>query len=62
MKAIKTYPTTVEADVARIALDSAGIPSLVAGIAASMEGGLGGVQLLVADDQVEAALAVLGDT
>jgi len=62
MKAIETYATTVEADVARIALNSAGIPSLVVGVAASMEGGLSGVQLLVPDDQVEAALAVLGDT
>jgi hypothetical protein len=62
MKAIRTYATTVEADVARITLDSAGIPSLVAGVAVSMEGGLSGVQLLVPDDQVEAALTVLGDT
>lgn len=62
MKAIKTYATTVEADVARIVLDSAGIPSRVAGVAASMEGGLSGVQLLVPDDQVEAALTVLSDT
>ena len=54
MKAIKNYPTTVEADLARIALDSAGIPSLVVGVAASMEGGLIGVQLLVPDEQVEA--------
>ena len=61
MRAIKTYPTTVEADVARIALDSAGIPALVAGVGASMEGGLSGVQLLVPDDQVDAALRVLGD-
>jgi hypothetical protein len=62
MKVIKTYPTTVEAEVARIALDSAGITSLVAGVAASMEGGMSGVQLLVPDDQVEAALTVLGDS
>jgi Putative prokaryotic signal transducing protein len=62
MKAIKTYPTTVDADLARIALDSAGISSVVAGVAAGMEGGLSGVQLLVPDDQVEAALTVLGDT
>ena len=51
MKTIKTYPTTIEADVARIALDSAGIPALVAGVAAGMEGGLEGVKLLVPDDQ-----------
>jgi hypothetical protein len=62
MKAIKSYATTVEAEVARIALDAAGIPALVAGVGASMEGGLSGVQLLVADEQVEAALAVLGDS
>ena len=62
MKAIKTYSTTVEADLARIALEAVGIPSHVAGIAAGMEGGLAGVQLLVADNQVKAALGVLGDT
>jgi Putative prokaryotic signal transducing protein len=62
VKAIKNYPTTVEADLARIALDAAGIPARVTGVAASMEGGFSGVQLLVPDDQVENALAVLGDT
>ena len=62
MKTIRTYPTTVEADVARIALESAGIPSRVIGVAAGMEGGLDGVQLIVSDDQVKAALAVLGNT
>lgn len=61
MKAIKTYPTTVEADLARIALDAADVPSVVVGTGVSMEGGLAGVQLLVADDHVEAALKVLGD-
>ena len=61
MKAIKTYPTAVEADLARIALEAAGIPSIVVGIDASMEGGPAGVRLLVPDDQVEAALTLLGD-
>jgi putative signal transducing protein len=61
MKAIKTYPTTVEADLARIALDADDIPSVVVGTGVSMEGGLAGVQLLVPEDQVEAALKVLGD-
>ena len=61
MKAIKTYPTTVEADLARIALDAADVPSVVVGTGVSMEGGLAGVQLLVPDDHVEAALQVLGD-
>ncbi len=60
MKTIKTYPTSVEADLARIALDAAGIRSVVVGINVAMEGGGAGVQLLVPDDRVEAALAVLG--
>jgi len=62
MKIIRIYPTTIEADVARIALESAGIPSRVVGVAAGMEGGLDGVQLLVPDDQVKAALAALGNS
>ena len=61
MKTIKTYPTRVEADLARIALDAAGVPSVVVGIGVGMEGGAAGVQLLVEDDRVELALQVLGD-
>jgi hypothetical protein len=61
MKAIKTYPTRVEADLAKIALDAAGVPSVVVGVGVAMEGGVAGVQLLVSDDQVEAALRVLED-
>lgn len=61
MKAIKTYPTRVEADLARIALQGAGIPSVVVGTGVGMEGGIAGVQLLVAEDHVEAALRVLKD-
>ncbi|PYU79679.1 MAG: hypothetical protein DMG50_23120 [Acidobacteria bacterium] len=62
MKAIKAYPTSVEADLARIALDAAGIPSVVVGVSLGMEGGGAGVQLLVPDDRVEAALTLLGDS
>jgi hypothetical protein len=62
MKSIKSYPTRVEADLARIALDAAGIPSVVVGIGVGMEGGASGVQLLVPDDRIEVALKVLGDT
>lgn len=62
MKAIKTYPTSVEADLARIALTAAGIPSVVVGVSLGMEGGGAGVQLLVPDDRVEAALTLLGDS
>jgi putative signal transducing protein len=61
MKAIKTYPTRIEADLAKIALDAAGVPSVVVGIGVGMEGGAAGVQLLVPDDCVEAALTVLED-
>jgi len=61
MKTIKTYSTRVEAEVARIALDAADVPSVVVGVGVGMEGGTGGVQLLVQDDQVERALSVLGD-
>ena len=62
MKTIKTYSNRVEADVARIALEAAGIPSVVVGVGAGMEGGTGGVQLLVEDDRIESALKVLRDT
>ena len=62
MKAVKTYSTTVEADLAKIALDAAGIPSVVVGTGTSMEGGAGGVQLLVPENCVEAALTVLKDS
>jgi hypothetical protein len=60
--AIKSYPSRLEADLARIELDAAGIPSLVVGVGLGMSGGAAGVQLLVADDQAEAARAVLGAT
>jgi hypothetical protein len=61
MKAIESYPTSVEADLARIRLEAAGsMPwSWVSGW--GMEGGSAGVRLLVPEDRVEAALKVLGD-
>jgi hypothetical protein len=62
MKSIKSYPTTIEADIARMALEAAGVPSVVVGISVGMEGGTAGVQLLVPDDRIEEALTVLGDT
>jgi hypothetical protein len=61
MKTIKTYPSSVDADLARIALEAADIPAVVVGIGVGMEGGASGVQLLVPEDRVEAALKVLGD-
>ena len=59
MKVIRSYSTSVEADVAKIALDAAGVPSTVVGVGVAMEGGASGVQLLVADEYVEAALEAL---
>jgi hypothetical protein len=59
MKTIKTYSTRVDADVAKIALTAAGVPSVVVGIGTDLEGGAGGVQLLVEDENVEAARKVL---
>lgn len=59
MKAIRRYSWQFEADLQRIVLEGAGIPAVVVGIGMSMEGGIGGVQLLVPDDRVDAALKVL---
>ena len=50
-----------EADLARIALEGADIPAVVVGVGMGMEGGIGGVQLLVPEDRIEAALKVLKD-
>jgi len=61
MKIIKSYSTRLEADLARIALEAADVPSVVVGLGVNMDGGTAGVQLLVPDDRVEAALTVLGD-
>ena len=59
MKAIKNYSTTLDADLAKITLDAAGVPSVVVGIGVTMEGGPSGVQLLVPDEWVETALMAL---
>ncbi len=59
MKTIKTYSSRIEADLARITLDAAEVPSVVVGIGVGMEGGMEGVQLLVPEDQVEVALEIL---
>jgi hypothetical protein len=59
MKAIKTYSTRLDADLAKIELDAANVPSVVVGTGVDVEGGAAGVQLLVPDECVEAALMVL---
>lgn len=59
MIVLNRYATRVEADLDRIALESAGIPSVVVGVGLTMEGGIAGVQLLVPEDQFEQAKEVL---
>jgi hypothetical protein len=59
MKTIQTYNTQAEAELAKIALAAEDIPSLVVGVGVGMEGGMGGVQLLVLDEHVERALGIL---
>jgi Putative prokaryotic signal transducing protein len=59
MKIVKTYSTKVDADLARIALEAAGVPSRVVGIDVALQGGAMGVQLLVPDEYVETARTVL---
>jgi hypothetical protein len=58
MEAIRTYSTRLEADLARIALEGADIPATVFGVDVGFAG-IGGVQLLVPEDRVEAAQKVL---
>ena len=59
MKAIKTYPTQIEADLDRLALEAAGIPAVVVGVGTAMEGGIQGVTLLVPDELAREAKATL---
>lgn len=59
MKTIRSYSMQFEADLARIALEGADISAVVVGVGMGMEGGIGGVQLLVPEDRIDAALKVL---
>lgn len=61
MKTVTTYPTRIEADIAKLVLDAADIPSVVIGVGAAMEGGIAGVKLQVPEDQVDRALEILED-
>jgi hypothetical protein len=58
MRTVKTYATEVEANLAKIALAAADVPSMVVGVGAEMEGG-SGVQLLVPEDCLEAARSLI---
>jgi hypothetical protein len=60
MKSIRTYSLQFEADLARIALEGADIPAVVVGVDLGFTG-MGGVQLLVPEDCMEAAEKVLED-
>jgi hypothetical protein len=62
MKAIKTYDTRHEAELASLPLRAEGIEAVVVGVGIPMQGGIAGVQLLVPDDQVQAALDILADS
>ena len=59
MKILQSYSLRLDADLAKIALDAAGIPSLVVGTGVEFEGGAAGVQLLVPEEWVAAATAAL---
>jgi phage-related minor tail protein len=59
VKTVKTFSNELEANLARIALEAAGVPSVVVGVGVAMEGGASGVQVLVPEHCVEAALKVL---
>lgn len=61
MKTVKTFSTELEANLAKIELQAAGVSSVVVGIGVAMEGGTAGVQVLVPDHSLEAALKVLDD-
>ena len=62
MTPIKTYSSRVEADLARLALRAEGIAATVSGVDLSMQGGTEGLRLMVPDDEVDAALKVLGSS
>jgi hypothetical protein len=62
MTLIKTYGTRLEAELARVSLDAAGIAATIVGVGIAMEGGADGVRLFVPDEQADEALAVLRDS
>jgi Putative prokaryotic signal transducing protein len=61
MKTVRTFSTELEANLAKIELEAAGVSSVVVGIGVAMEGGAAGVRVLVPDHSLEAALKVLDD-
>ena len=59
MRVVRSFQSKLDADLAKIALEAAGVPSLVVGTGVEFEGGANGVQLLVPDEWVAAANAAL---
>jgi hypothetical protein len=59
MITVRTYATRVEAEIARFALDAAGVPSIIVGVDAAMEGGIAGVKLQVPEAYVASATELL---
>ena len=59
MRVVRSFASKLDADLAKLALDAAGVPSLVVGTGVEFEGGANGMQLLVPDEWVAAATAAL---
>jgi hypothetical protein len=59
MVTVTTYATRPEAELARIRLEIAGIPSTIMGVDTAMEGGIAGVKLQVPEEHVAAATEIL---
>ena len=59
MRVVRSFSSRLDADLARISLDAAGVPSVVVGTGVEFEGGANGVQLLVPDEWVAAATIAL---
>lgn len=59
MRVLSTYATRLDADLAKISLDAAQIPSVVVGVGLDFEGGASGVQLLVPDEYLETAKTII---
>jgi hypothetical protein len=59
MTTVKTYATRLEADLARIRLNAAGIDATIVGVGVGLEGGADSVRLLVPDERADAALKIL---
>jgi hypothetical protein len=59
MRILKGFSSRLDAELARIALDAAGVLSVVVGTGVEFEGGVNGVQMLVPDEWVAVATSAL---